>query len=125
MIIFSQRAHLLMMLSTPGEVYRETVDLNIEALESVKGKFVYASSKVFVPLPGTAAWNRPAEHGIQIESTDFSQYNFYMYRRSPEGETDRVIWSPISIDGMTKEQQTENIERMATYMESLDANAVG
>lgn len=116
---------LLLMISTPGEAYQRTVDLNIAALESVKGKFVYASAKTFVPLPGTAIWDDPSGHDVTIESRDFSQYNFYVYRRSDTGGTERVLWSPISIGGMTKAQQMENIGRMTDYMESLDANATG
>ena len=116
---------LLLMISTPGETYQKTVDLNIAALESVKGKFVYASSKTFVPLPGTAIWNDPDGHDITIESRDFNRYNFYVYRRSEAGGSEKVLWSPISIGGMSKAQQMENIERMTDYMETLDANADG
>ena len=118
-------ARLLLMISTPGETSQKTVDRNIDALEAIRGQFVYVSVKVFKPLPGTDIWNRPRDFGVTIDSTDFPKYNFYVYRLNDEGEKERFLWSPISIDGMTKEQQEGNIDRMCSYVESLPENADG
>jgi len=111
-------ARLLLMIATPGETYRHTVDLNIAALERLKDKFIYLTVCVFTPLPGSAIWEDPAKYGIKIISKDFSQYNYWIYRRSADGEN-RVAWSPVRIDGMTVEQQQENMMRMVDFSESL------
>lgn len=116
---------VLMMISTPGETYKHTVDLNIAALEELKEEFVYLSIKVYKPLPGTAIWNDPAAYGVKIVSKDFSKYNFYVYRKGESGAKEKLLWSPLRIDPMTEEQQQENIVRMVEYSETLPQNADG
>jgi len=113
-------ARVLMMLATPGESYKRTVDLNIAALEALKEEFVYLSIKVFKPLPGTPIWLHPEKFGVEIVSRDLSKYNFYIY--STAG---KQLWSPLRIDGMTEEEQWENTARMVAYSETLPQNAKG
>lgn len=112
-------ARLLMMISTPGETYQSTVKRNIEALESLRGQFLYLSVKIFQPLPGSAIWKTPEKFGISIDSKDFNKYNFYAYRLNSLGRKERSLWSPISIKGMAKEQQEENIKQMLNYAENI------
>jgi radical SAM superfamily enzyme YgiQ (UPF0313 family) len=116
-------ARLLMMINTPGETYKRTVDLNQEALESVRGKFCYLSFKIFMPLPGTPIWDYPDDYHIKIISRDFSRYNFYVYQND-HGEAKTSFWSPIRIKGLTVDQQRENVEqtfaRAKTFPEMAD-----
>lgn len=118
-------ARLLMMISTPGETYKKTVQDNFTALESVRGKFAYLSFKIFMPLPGTAIWNCPDKFGIKITNKDFSKYNFYVYQRNEQGEKIFSTWTPVDFDAMTKDQQNENIEEMFRLAETFPENATG
>lgn len=118
-------ARLLMMISTPGETYKKTIEDNFKALDSVRGKFVYLSFKVFMPLPGTAIWNNPSSFGIKIVNNDFSKYNFYVYQRDDSGNKIFSTWSPIEFDNMTREQQMENINNMFECAETFPENATG
>lgn len=118
-------ARILMMLSTPGETYGETIRRNIDCLEEVRGMFCYLSFKIFMPLPGTDIWKDPGAFGIRIISRDFSKFNFYSYQRDEQGDKKFSIWSPIEIDGMTREMQVENIETMFKHAESFPENSTG
>jgi radical SAM superfamily enzyme YgiQ (UPF0313 family) len=118
-------ARILMMISTPGETYKKTVQNNYEALDSVRGKFVYLSFKIFMPLPGTAIWNFPEKFGIKIVNKDFSKYNFYVYQRDEKGDKVFSTWTPIEFDNMTPDQQMENIRSMFKLAETFPENATG
>lgn len=117
-------ARILMMVSTPGEC-KNTPEINRDALESMRGKFVYLSTKILMPLPGTDIWNHPDKYRISIDSKDFSKYNFYIYQRNEAGEKIRSTWSPISFWDMDKEQQIKNIEDMFRYCETFREFATG
>lgn len=105
----------LFMISTPGENL-ETVDLNIAAFEEIKGLVQVVPLKTFIPIPGTDIFNYPDRYGIKIIDYSISQLSLLMY--GPEGETD--IDSAISIDGMTKDEQYDNIRRMRNYLIKAD-----
>jgi radical SAM superfamily enzyme YgiQ (UPF0313 family) len=111
---------LLMMISTPGETYKKTIEFNSRALGHIMGKFVRASCKSLIPLPGTPIWNSPERFGVEILNKDFSTYNAYPYKAGPGGKPQLVLWSPISIDGMTREEQLWNMQAMASCIESFE-----
>jgi radical SAM superfamily enzyme YgiQ (UPF0313 family) len=112
-------ARVLLMIGTPGETYKKTVDLNIAALESVRGQYVYVTLTMFTPLPGCPVWNDPPGYGIKLLSKNFSEYNLCFVRREQDGEIKRTIRPLVSIEGMRMEQQIENAERMLTYLETI------
>jgi len=119
-------ARLLMMISTPGETHRHTVDENVRYLERVRGLFAMVSLKTLVPLPGTPIWNGPEEYGVRIVNRSLDRFNFYMYERGEDGSpVETPVFSNITIDGMTREQQLENIIRMREYVASLPQNNTG
>lgn len=110
---------ILMMINTPGETYKATVDRNIASLESVKKKFVYLSIKPLVPFPGSDIWNYPERFGVSIKTKDFSQYNMWMYSLDETGKKTSTEKSILRIHSMTEEQQNENLIRMREYTETL------
>jgi len=112
-------ARLLMMINTPGETYKYTVDQNIKCLESLKGKFVYLSIKPLVPFPGTDIWNNPEQFGVSIKTRDFSQYNMWMYHLGKNGRKKHTEESILRIHSMSEKQQKENFNRMLQYTETL------
>lgn len=110
---------VLMMINTPGETYKYTVDENIANLESVKKKFVYLSIKPLVPFPGSDIWNYPERFGVSIKTKDFSQYNMWMYSLDAKGKRIHTEESILRIHSMTEEQQKENLDTMRQYTETL------
>ncbi|HEC61908.1 MAG TPA: B12-binding domain-containing radical SAM protein, partial [bacterium] len=82
---------LLMMISTPGETYKHTVQCNSRALARLVGKFVRASCKTLMPLPGTPIWNDPERFGVEILNRDFSTYNAYPYKPGPNGRPKLIL----------------------------------
>lgn len=109
---------LLMMVGTPGESL-QTVDLNIAGLEDLRGQYGLVSLTTFMPLPGTRIWNHPEKYGVSITDRDFTQYQLYMYERRDGAVEQTEPRTPIRIDGMSLEQQHENICRMRAYIASL------
>ncbi len=112
-------ARLLMMINTPGETYKYTVDQNICCLEKLSNKFVYLSVKPLVPFPGSDIWFNPKKFGVTIKTNDFSKYNMWMYSLGVNGEKKHTEESILHIHSMTKEQQKENFKRMFEYTETL------
>ena len=110
-------ARLLLMFGTPGETFPDTYAKNKTALGELRGKFVYASMKMFMPLPGTPVWDKPEEFGVEILSRNLSRYNFYAYHADDPGNA--CLWSPIRINGMTDVEQKVNAGRMFAYMDTL------
>lgn len=110
----------LFMISTPGESLK-TVDLNIEAFEQVKQFVDAAPLKTFVPIPGTDIFRFPDKYGVQILEKNYDNYNPLLY--GPDGEN--TISSVIRIDGMTKEEQYNNIQRMRDYFNTTNLNNKG
>lgn len=110
---------ILMMISTPGETYKSTVDQNIAGLESMKKKFVYLSIKPLVPFPGSDIFNYPERFGVSIKTKDFSRYNMWMYSLDEKGNKAYTEESILRIHSMTEEQQKENLIRMREYTETL------
>jgi len=110
----------LFMISTPGESVK-TVDLNIEGFEEVAGCVDAAPLKTFVPIPGTDIYRYPDDYGIKILERNYDNYNPLLY--GPDGEND--VYSVIRIDGMTKEEQYENIRRMRDYFNAVNLNNKG
>ncbi len=111
---------LLMMISTPGETYRRTIEFNSRALAKLSGKFVRASCKSLIPLPGTPIWDRPQDFGVKIMNKDLSTYNAYPYKAGPGGKPSLVLWSPLMIDGMTRDEQFLNLQAMNSCIESFE-----
>jgi radical SAM superfamily enzyme YgiQ (UPF0313 family) len=110
---------ILMMINTPGEVYKYTVDHNIRSLEKLRSKFVYISVKPLVPFPGSDIWDNPEKFGVTIKTRDFSKYNMWMYRLGENGNKLHTEESILRIQSMTEEQQKENFNRMLGYTEML------
>ena len=125
----SYRAHigvrLLMMINTPGETYKHTVDCNIKCLESLRKKFVYLSVKALTPFPGTAIWDHPERFNISIKTKDFSKYNMWMYYLDKNGKRAHTEKSILRIHNMTEKQQKENLIRMREYTETLSETQRG
>lgn len=106
---------VLMMIGCPGET-RETVDLNIEFLESVP--FSTLSLKVFVPLPGSDIWFRPEKYNIRIreDAYDFQNLNFFFWEKGGNGSPRRrETRSLLETKEMTNQDLNDNIDRMFKY----------
>lgn len=116
---------LLLMITTPGETYRVTVQRNIRALEKLRGKFVVASMMVMMPLPGARIWDTPERFGVSFTSRNISRFNYYVYQRAEDGAVKMSTWSPLAIDGMTQEHQDENARTMIAFMATLPENSTG
>ena len=116
------KTRILFMISTPGETYKHTVQENIRYIEQIKNDFDLISLKILVPLPGTAVWDFPKEHGINIICDDFRKFNFYMYENKDGKVEETPIYSNITINSMLREQQLENIREMRKYIETLPQN---
>lgn len=110
---------LLMMISTPGETYKYTVDENIKCIEKLRNKFVYISVKPLVPFPGSDIWGDPVKFGVTIKTCDFSKYNMWMYSIGKNGEKKHTEESILCINSMTEDEQRENFNRMLEYTETL------
>ena len=119
------KTRILFMISTPGETYKHTVQENIRYIEQIKNDFDLISLKILVPLPGTTIWNLSEQHNIQIINKDFRKFNFYMYEKKDGKVGETPVYSNILIDGMTREQQLENIREMRKYISSLPQNNRG
>ena len=109
--------NLLMMINTPGETYKYTVDCNIKYLEYVKGKYNHVGLKPLIPLPGTNIAKFPERFGITITNNDYSNFNLWTYYKDKNGEK-KLVDSCIRINGMTERQQRNNHIRMLDYIES-------
>lgn len=119
-------ARVLMMISTPGETYRNTVTKNIEYIEKIRGHMRSISMKTLVPLPGTTLWTAPELFNISVIDRSLEHFNFYMYERDKDGNpVETPIYSNIMIDGMTRRQQLDNIRAMREYISSLEQNNTG
>ncbi len=112
---------VFLMISTPGESYRMTVERNKRSLEDLGKAVGMVSLSTFMPLPGTPIWMKPEDYGIEIAEPDLSKMNRYWYR--PHGEN--KPWSPIRIDGMTYTEQLENISEMRHVLSALDRANTG
>ena len=113
------RAHLFLMMSTPGETCPKTADLNIAGLEKIKDKFARMLFSTFMPHLGTPVHDDPALFGVRIVDYDFSRYNQHPYVRGKHGPRATPCWSPIRIDGMSERQQMRNLRRVRDYACSL------
>ncbi len=107
--------HIFLMIGTPGETYKNTVDLNIAMLEALKGKYHRMLLSTFMPHPGCPIHDKPKAYGCEIIEPDTSRYNQHHFLKVDGVVQEVDAWSPIRIDGMTYEQQTENIQRMREY----------
>ena len=106
---------VLLMASTPGETYRQTIDLNIEYLERLK--FYRLILSTFMPFPGCDIRENPSKYGVTIVEPDYSKYFFHLYQKIDAEVKLASLWSPIRIDGMTYDQQLENLARMREYVD--------
>jgi radical SAM superfamily enzyme YgiQ (UPF0313 family) len=109
------KTRVFLMISTPGETYRRTVDRNRVGLELLDPQIGMVTLNTFMPLPGSPIWNRPRDYGVRIVETDLSKMN--RYHHGPGGENEP--WSPIRIDGMTYAEQLENIREMRACLANL------
>lgn len=103
---------ILFMIGTPGES-KDTVDKNIEFLESVKYDAISLTN--FTPLSGSEIGKNPRKFGCTVINTDIDKYNRCMW--SPTGKN--VLKSLISVDGISYEDLNNNIERMHSYLTNL------
>lgn len=69
-------SRILLMIRTPFQT-KETVRLNIEALEKVPFDIVACTH--FLPLPGCDIWYKPDKYRIRIVDKNLDHYNFYGY----------------------------------------------
>lgn len=102
---------LLLMIGTPGES-KKTVDRNKYYCSPLADKVYRTHISTFMPLLGTPIWNDPWKYGIEIVDKDYSHYNHFWW--GPKGEN--PPWSPIRIDGMTYQQQLQNITEMREWI---------
>ncbi len=110
---------LLMMISTPGEAAGRTVDVNIEWLQRLKGQYGAVQLYIFMPLPGSAVYERPAAFGVQFVSRELDRFQWYGDRPNARGGLQQELFSPIAIAGMTREEQGENRTRMFAFVDGL------
>lgn len=102
------KVRLFFMMGTPGES-EATPHLNIKFVEESSPDLV--SLMIFAPFPASDVWNYPAKYGIKILTTDLTQYTITShpkYLRKPV----------IAINGLTKEQQEQNILLMRNFLNS-------
>ncbi len=78
----------LFMIRTPGQT-KDTVRKNIEWLKKVDYDTIAVTS--FVPLPGSAIWERPDDFNIEILNRNLNDYNFYFYGSEGKNELKDII----------------------------------
>jgi anaerobic magnesium-protoporphyrin IX monomethyl ester cyclase len=97
---------MLFMMGTPGERL-ETPQKNIDFLKKARPDI--ASLMLFAPFPGSDIWNHPERYGIDILSKDLRQYTITSHPLT--------IRAPlVAIDGLTLDEQNENITRVREYL---------
>jgi anaerobic magnesium-protoporphyrin IX monomethyl ester cyclase len=111
--------HVFLMMSTPGETYLTTPKLNIDNMEALRGKFDKLLYSTFMPHLGTPIAKNPRAYGIRIVETDHSKYTQHQFVKKDGRVVEVPLWSPIRIDGMTWEQQLENLQMMDRYVKTL------
>jgi len=111
-------SRLFMMISTPGETHQETVDWNKQHLTELQGKYSVVNLYTFIPLPGTPVYENPGKYDVRIISRDLDRYNRHQYRRE-NGDVVNEPWSPMEINGMTREEQMDNIREMHDFVNTL------
>lgn len=108
--------HLFMMISTPGET-TTTVKANITALEQLGDRFSRMLLSTLMPYPGSAIYRDPARFGALLIEPDPTMYNQHQYRGRDAAEA--MVWSPLLLDGLTRDQQLANIREMRDYSGAL------
>ncbi len=110
--------HIYMMIGTPGES-KTTADVNIDYLEAIRGKYARMQFSTFMPFPGSPTWKTPEAFGIRIEDRNYCSYNQHQYVKTKDGVVMLPPWSPITIDGLSREDQMSNLSKMRSYVSSL------
>lgn len=108
--------HVFLLVSGPGETYKRTPDLNIEALERLKNKYQKMLFSVLMPHPGTAIYNNPAKYGVKIVENDCAKYFQHSVQRIDGKPKILDPWFPLRVLSMTEEQQMENLIRTRDYV---------
>lgn len=109
--------HMFMMISTPGETAAATVDANIVALDGLRDKFRRMLLSTLMPYPGSPIYRNPPRFGALLIEPDATTYNQHQYQGHDADEA--AIWSPLLLDGMTRDQQLDNIRQMRHYASTL------
>jgi len=109
--------HLFMMISTPGETAGRTVELNIAELDCLRSKFTRLLLSTLMPYPGSAIYRDPARFGALLIEPDPTTYNQHQYHGRDAAEA--MVWSPLLLDGLTRDQQLANIRAMREYSGAL------
>jgi len=113
-------AHVFFLVSGPGEKYKKTIDLNIEAMERLKNKYARLLFSVMMPHPGTPIANNPAKYGVEIIEKDCSKYTQHQFLRIDGVVKKLEPWFPLRVLSMTSDQQMENLVRMREYMSTQE-----
>ena len=114
------RTRLYMMISTPGESYKTTVDYNILWLgDKLKDQYDVLRFYLFIPRPGSPIYERPADFGVSVIRDDANRSSRDLYQRDATGLSCSPMPSPITIHGMTRQEQAENVERMFAFAQSI------
>ena len=106
------QVNIFMLISTPGETYRHTVDENKRHLDMLRDKLTMVTLSTFMPNPGCDVERDPESFGVEVVSKDYTQYDKHAWVRYGTSIIPAPAWSPIRIQGMTYAQQLENIEAM-------------
>lgn len=103
-------ARILFMVRTPFQT-KATIEKNKWWLDHVPYSTIACTS--FVPLPGSAIWQRPEEFKIKIINRNMEDYNFYFY--GPDGRNKiKRIFEYTDRDTDEVEQESEDFR---TYLE--------
>lgn len=104
----------LFMIGTPGE-RADTPELNRDYIARFDLDMITLS--VFIPFPGSPAWNDPGRYNYEILSKDLRKYNPHGWimkdGRKIEKEYEPIIHNKF----LTIEQMKNNVERMKVYIE--------
>lgn len=109
--------HLFLMISTPGETAQSTVDLNVAALEKLRHKFTRLLLSTLMPYPGSPIHRCPHKFGALLLESDATKYNQHQYQGRDAQEA--PVWSPLLFEGMTRQEQLDNIRAMRDYAAGL------
>ena len=122
---FGLFTRLFMMISTPGETAHYTVNVNRAWLEALEGKYGVVQLYMFMPFPGCAVYEKPESFGVEFISKDMDLFQWYRERPNTQGKMERRLYSPITINGMTRDEQMVNMERMFAFVDGLQRKEGG
>lgn len=107
------KTRVLMMMNLPGTTI-DTARRDIAFLESVPYSMV--ALKGFVPLPGSAIWERPDDYGVTIICKDLDKYNYFI--STSQGE--KVPVPLVRLESISPDDLLKGQIELLKYIKSVD-----